>query len=140
MYRASWFWVRVASLSYAFFGGAHTAGMLVPAARGAEEANALAAIGLFEFDVMGVRRSHLVFYEGLGWLLTANLALLACVLWALSSLARRDAALARPLILCMALGAIPIAGLCWWFFFPAPGVISTLAAVSLAIAVRTAKA
>jgi hypothetical protein len=80
----------------------------------------LNAMGAFQFDVSGVKRSYLDLYRGFGFLLTVYLVTQALLLWQLAALARADRSHARPLAWIFFSSSIPIGILTWKFLFPTP--------------------
>lgn len=122
---------RLASLLNVLFLVGHMFGHLqfaVPR-RGPEEARLFEALQSFQFEVLGSMRSHWDFYRGSSLLLSVNIALLAALLWLLGSPAasRSSPDLVRNCLLAIGLGYLGIAAASWWYFFPAPGIVTTAA-------------
>lgn len=133
-----WIWLRVAAFLQAFFAFGHTAsGIPSKAIRGPREQALFDAMRAFSFDVMGSTRSHWDFYQGFGLIISVNLAILAVLMWQLSSLSRTDSAGARGLVITLLMGEILIAALSWRYFFLAPALTSVLVSLCLGAAVVT---
>ncbi|MDQ8165742.1 MAG: hypothetical protein P3A28_08330 [Gemmatimonadota bacterium] len=133
--RSPTLWYRIAAIAYAIFTFGHTAGAASGAIRGPEEEAVLKQLGAYTFDVMGATRSHLDFYEGLGWLLSLNLMLLTVLCWQLGALHRANRLWAMRLGAAVCLATFGIAWLSWRDFFIAPAMLSTAAALALVVAV-----
>jgi hypothetical protein len=133
-----WIWLRVAACLQTFFAFGHTAGGIPSKAiRGPQEQALFDAMRGFSFDVMGSTRSHWDFYQGFGLTISVNLAVLAVLMWQLSSLSRTGAAGARRLLITLLLGEILIAVLSWRYFFLAPALTSVLVSLCLGAALIT---
>ncbi len=124
--------LRVALGGLVFFAFGHTMGMLDTTSRGPVEAAALGALRAFKFDVMGVQRSHMQFYDGFGWYLTVTLVMLTGMVWQLSRLVEAHPGLVRSLLVGPILFSVASVGLCVGWFFPAPLVASLVVLVGLA--------
>jgi len=123
--------LRIAAAAAAVFTLGHTlGGMIFATSHGPAGEAVLAALGAYRFDMMGTSRSHLDFYVGEGWYLTAALAVLVAMCWLLSDAAEESPALVRRLSLIIALFFVTSVGLCAAFFFIAPLVMSAVAALS----------
>jgi hypothetical protein len=133
--RSPTLWYRIAAVAYAIFTFGHTVGAASGATRGPEEEAALKLLGAYTFDIMGVTRSHLDFYQGLGWLLSVNLMLLTALCWQLGALHRVNRLWATRLGAAIGLATIGIAWLSWRDFFIAPAMLATVAAMALIVAV-----
>jgi hypothetical protein len=126
--------LRIAAFLSGFFGLAHTLAWMNHTPRGAEEAGVFDAMRAYRFGLMGVERSHWDFYDGFGWLLSAQLAMGSILLWNLGGLAKTTPAAARGMMTAMLAGYAAIAFISWRWFFPAPAVMTTLAAACIALA------
>ncbi|MBS1803128.1 MAG: hypothetical protein JST28_07150 [Acidobacteria bacterium] len=102
-------------------------------------ATAVAAHMRTPFPVLGVTRSYSDFYLGMGLAVTIFLTMDAALLWALSSMARRDPVRLRPLIAIFALGYLAFAFDSYVLFFAFPVITELLIAVCLVAAFLTAK-
>ena len=123
--------LRVASFLTLIVCAGHTYGLLGAPPRNAEEAALFEAMRGFRFDVMASSRTHWTFYFGLSLFLTANLLLLAIVLWQMSSWVKTGSARYRLLIASFLAGYIVFSALCWAYFFIAPAAITSAAAACL---------
>ena len=91
------------------------------------------------FQVMGVSRSYLDLYLGLGWTVGVFLALQTVLLWQLASLARTGAAQARPMIAAFALATLASGIIAWRLILPVPALFSALLLLALVAAYWTAR-
>lgn len=130
------FWIRIAAVSYAFFGLGHTAGMFTPS-RGLDEARLFAAMRAYGFDAMGVQRTHWDFYHGFGWYLCVLTWSYAVLLTLVASLARRDGAAAAPFVATLLLASCASTALCVRYFFAAPAITSVAATIALTVAMAS---
>jgi hypothetical protein len=123
--------LRVAAVAAALFALGHTlGGMIFAKSHGPDGEAVLNALGAYRFDMMGSSRSHLDFYVGEGWYLSAALAVLIAMCWLLSNAAAESPALVGRLSLVIAVFFVASVGLCGAFFFIVPLVMSAIAAVS----------
>lgn len=122
--------LRIATGSLVLFLIGHTLGTVGGTTRGPEEAAVVATMQNYHFDVMGVTRTHWDFYYGLGLYLSAALALSIGITLLVTGLARTHPAAARPFAGALSVGMVLFAVLSWWWFFPAPAVLTTVAAIS----------
>ena len=102
-------------------------------------AAAVAANMRTQFPAFGAMRSYSDFYMGMGLGLTIFLTMDAFLFWLLASLAKRDAARLRPLMIVFALGYLIFALNSYIFFFSFPVIVELLIAACLVAAVVTAK-
>src|SRR5580658_10606343 len=91
------------------------------------------------FLLMGNMRSYWEFYRGMGLAVTIFLTFEAVVFWQLSSLARTDAKRLRPVLAAFAIAYLAMAVNSQMYFFLAPVIVETIIAVSLVLAMITAK-
>jgi hypothetical protein len=129
---AKWSLRGAAVLLTVFFLGHTVGGMLGGKSRGVAEDAVLAALRAYRFEVMGVERSHMDFYQGLGWYLSLSLAVVIVLLWQLSRLAIDRPAVTRALLAPFAIFCAGSAVLCATHFFPAPFATSALATLAIA--------
>jgi hypothetical protein len=123
--------LRVAALAAALFALGHTlGGMIFAKSHGPDGEAVLAALGAYRFDMMGFSRSHLDFYVGEGWFLTATLAALIVMCWLLSNATAESPALVGRLSLVIGVFFAVGAGLSGAFFFMAPLVMCSVAALA----------
>ena len=122
-------WLRAASVLLTLFFLGHTAAVVLPStSSGPREDAALQAMKDFHFDAMGRDRTIWDFWLGFNVLTSVALAILVVVTWQLGALARKDPALATPLVSSVGLGSVLLALLNLQYFFAAPAALSTLAA------------
>jgi len=130
----SWIWLRVASGLYAVFAVLHGSGYVAEPDGPPEQKAITDAMRNFRFEIMGSNRSAWDFFRGFGLMFILNVALLAVLTWLLSNLARSSPAQARPIAWALVVGQILLTVICWTKFFIAPGLLSTLIALFLAVA------
>jgi len=94
----------------------------------------LEAMTATHFQAMGVSRSYLQLYVGLGWTLSVFMALQTVLLWQLASLARTNLAQARAMILPFALAALATGILAWRLIDPIPAAFSVALLAALLLA------
>ena len=121
--------LKSAAILLAIFALGHTYGTFWFPSQGPAEDALFASMRDFTFPVMGVERSHWLFYRGFALFLSWNLVVLVVFAWQLANLSARRPVDARPLLVTLFLGTIGLAVLSWIYFFPAPGVMSTAAAL-----------
>jgi len=93
------------------------------------------------FDVMGVSRSYLDFFMGLGWSMSVAMLLQTVLLWQLASLARTNPLGVRPMIGMFVLATIATGIIAWRLILPVPVVFSLALAITLVVAyVRAGRA
>jgi hypothetical protein len=126
-----WNWLKLAVILQALGTVGHTMATQNPPSRGPEEQAVFSAMRSFHFTMMGSARSHWDFYKGYELSITVAFALLAVLLWQLSSLSRTAPELARPLIVTIIISEIFLSMIGWIYFFAAPGVTSLLIALCL---------
>lgn len=126
---------KIASGLLAFFGMAHTFGMF-----NEDEGEVKAVVSMMRsvhFDAMGTSRTVFDFYFGFGLLLTVFLLFSSVLSWQLGNLSKEQPAVARRIAWPLAATVLLVAVLCWMYFFIAPQVIASLAAVCLLAAAAT---
>jgi hypothetical protein len=99
----------------------------------------LTAMTDMHFDMMGVSRSYLDLYLGLGWTISIFMLLQTALLWQLAGLARTDAARVRPMIAAFLLATLASGIIAWRLIFPVPLVFCVALSVALAAAYWTAR-
>lgn len=102
------------------------------------ENEVLKAMETVRFDTMGANRSYLDFFMGFGWSLTVAMLLQSVLLWQLASVARTNAAQARPMIAAFAVATLAGGIIAWQFIFPVPALFS--AALLMVLVAAYAKA
>jgi hypothetical protein len=126
-------WLRISSVISLLFAAGHGMG-------GSKhwspmgETDVLKAMRDVRFDVMGVSRSYLDFYDGFGHSLTVSMLLQAVLLWQMASLAKTEPARLRPMIAAFVLATIAGGVVSWLFIIPIPVVFSAVLAACLAVA------
>jgi hypothetical protein len=91
------------------------------------------------FDVLGVSRSYLDFFLGLGWTISVFMLMEAVLLWQLAELAKTDAVRVRPMIGVIALATVAGGVIAWSFILPIPALFSAVLAVTLGLAYAQAR-
>jgi hypothetical protein len=86
------------------------------------------------FATMGVSRSYLDFYMGLGWTISVLMAMETILLWQLASLAKTEPARLRPIIAVIALATVGSGIIAWRFILPVPAIFSVVLLIPLALA------
>jgi len=120
---------RIGAGLLAFFGVAHTFGMLQKSSAGPAVDGVVASMQAVRFNAMGSMRSVYDFYFGFGILLTIYLLFTAVMAWQLGRLATDAPAAARALAWPFALLQVAVAVMSWVYFFLAPQIVSSLAAL-----------
>ena len=132
-----WIWLRIASFLQALGTVGHTTAVFDSPSRGPGEEAVFNVMRAYRFNIAGVTRSHWAFYNGYGLLITVMFALLAVLMWQLSSLSRRAPEQARPLIVTVLICEVLMSIIGWEYFFAGPGGMSTLIVVCLLAALFT---
>jgi hypothetical protein len=125
--------LRIAALIALLFAAGHSLGGLGKWSPTDDNA-VLRAMTDFHFRTMGVTRSYLDFYLGLGWSVSVFMLLQAVLLWQISSLARRDAVQVRPMIAAFALANLAGGIIASVFIFPVPVAFSAALLIALVAA------
>jgi hypothetical protein len=136
--------LRIASVLTLIHAVLHTVGGLFsPPGHGPNEITVLNTMKAFQFDFVGSMRSYWDFYFGFGLIVTLFLLLDAVLLWQLASLAKSDAATARPFMLTLLAAFVAMTVLSWRYFFIAPllveGVIAVLIGAAYALTLRPSR-
>ena len=105
--------------------------------RGPGEEAVFNVMRAYHFNLMGLTRSHWDFYQGYELSTTVTFAILAVLMWQLSSLSRTAPEHARPLIPTILVYDIFTSIIGWEYFFAGPGIMSILIAVCLVAALFT---
>ncbi|MBV8360037.1 MAG: hypothetical protein JO212_09060 [Acetobacteraceae bacterium] len=137
-----WTWLKVAAVLQALGTILHTIATASGTASGsstpgAREQALLEAMRSFHFDIMGSSRSVWDFYRGYEFSMTVVFAVLAVLMWLLSSLSRTNPRQALPLIVTVLVCIILLDILSWTYFFAGPGVMSALISLCMASAVAS---
>jgi hypothetical protein len=96
------------------------------------ENDVLRAMRSYRFDALGVSRSYLDLYLGLGFTVGVYLLLQAVLLWQLAAIANVDSVRIRPMIVSFFVASVVCAFLSWKFIFAPPAIFSAVIAVLLA--------
>jgi len=132
-----WIWLRVASFLQALGTVGHTMASFDSPSRGPGEEAVFNVMRAYRFKILGLTRSHWDFYQGYELSITVTFAILAVLMWQLSSLSRTAPEHARPLIITVLICEIFMGIIGWEYFFAGPGVMSILIALCLVAALFT---
>lgn len=131
-------WLRIASALTFLHAVMHTiGGVFGKQAPGPQQA-AVAAMKSNQFQLMGLERTFWDFYIGLGLAVSIFLLVGAIVFWQLSSLAKTEASLLRPMLATFLAGYCAFAVCSWEYFFAAPAIVELLIALCLGLALLAA--
>src|SRR3954463_16202064 len=125
--------LRIASFISLLFAAGHSAGGLQKWSPMGDNA-VLAAMTNARFDIMGVSRSYLDLFLGLGWTVSVFLLLQAVLLWQMASLARTNAAQMRPMIAAFMLATAASGLIAYFYIFAVPALFCGALFVALAAA------
>jgi hypothetical protein len=132
-----WIWLRIAAILQAIGSVLHTVASINPPSRGPAEQAVFGAMQSFHFLIMGANRSHWDFYRGYELSITVVFAMLAVLIWQLSSLSRTEPRNAVPLIVTILLAELLLSAVGWEYFFAGPGGMSILIAACLSASLLT---
>jgi hypothetical protein len=130
--------LRIASVISLLFTLGHTAGGLQKWSPISDN-DVLKAMTTFRFDVMGVNRSYLDLYMGLGWSISVWMLMQTVLLWQMASLARTNAAGVRPMVAVIALATLASGVIAWCFILPVPALFSVALFIPLVAAYVVAR-
>jgi hypothetical protein len=130
--------LRIASVISLLFAVGHSLGGLQRWSPVGENA-VLEAMTDVHFDTMGVRRSYLDFYMGLGWTISILMLMETILLWQLASLATRDPARLRSIIAVIAVATAASGVIAWRFILPVPALFSVALLLPLVLAYVSAR-
>lgn len=128
---SSWLY-RIASALLVLFAIGHTLGFSRTNIEGAESVAAL--MRTVHFAVQGSRRSYWDFYIGFGLFVTVFLLFAAILSWELGGLTRETLQLVPAVTWGLAVCFLAVTVLSWMYFFPVPGIFSTLITLCLVLA------
>jgi hypothetical protein len=128
--------LRLASLISLLFAVGHSLGGLGKWSPMGDNA-VLKAMTDVHFTTMGVDRSYLDLYMGLGWSISVAMLLQTAVLWYMASIARGNVAQVRPMIAAFALATLVSGVIAWRFILPIPALFSAVLLIALAAAYAT---
>ena len=128
-------WLRIAAGLQAFGTLGHNLATLsTKPTHGAPEQAVFDAMRGFQFDIMGSTRSTWDFYRGYQFSTTVNFVLTMVLLWLLSNMSSRAPREARPLVLTLLIAQLFNVAIGWEFFFAGPGIVGSLIAICLTLA------
>ena len=128
-------WLRIAAGLQAFGTLGHNLATLsTKPTRGAPEQAVFDAMRGFQFDIMGSTRSTWDFYRGYQFSTTVTFVLTVVLLWLLSNMSSSAPREARPLVLALLIAQLFNVLIGWEFFFAGPGVVGSLIAICIALA------
>jgi hypothetical protein len=125
--------LRIASVISLLFTVGHSLGGLQRWSPVGENA-VLEAMTDVHFDTMGVSRSYLDFYMGLGWTVSILMLMQTILLWQLASLAMQEPARLRPIIAVIAVATAASGVIAWRFILPVPALFSVALLIALVLA------
>ena len=134
-----WTYLRIASVLTLVHSAMHTIGGVFGTAPPGPASVAEAAMKANQFQFMGATRTFWQFHRGLGLAVTIFLTAEGLVFWLLGSLAKRDAAALRPVLVVFLLGYLAFAVDSLVYFFALPIVFEALIALCLGLALAGAK-
>jgi hypothetical protein len=128
-------WLRIAAGLQAFGTLGHNLATLNPQpTHGAPEQAVFDAMRGFQFEIMGSTRSTWDFYRGYQFSTTVTFVLTMVLLWLLSNTSSRAPREAKPLVLALLIAQLCNVAIGWEFFFAGPGVVGSLIAICLTLA------
>jgi len=130
--------LRIASVISLLFTVGHSLGGLQRWSPVGENA-VLRAMAEVHFDTMGVSRSYLDFYMGLGWTISIFMLMETILLWQLGSLAMREPARLRSIIAVIAVATATSGVIAWRFILPVPALFSVALLIPLVLAYVSAR-
>ena len=130
--------LRISALISLLFAIGHSAGGLHKWSPNADNPVLSAMTGV-HFDMMGVSRSYLDLYLGLGWTISVAMLLQSVLLWQMASLARTNAAQVRPMIAAFILATLASGVIAWLLIFPIPVFFCAALLIALVAAYWTAR-
>jgi uncharacterized membrane protein YoaK (UPF0700 family) len=130
-----WTWLRVGAALQGLGAVLHTIASMDSPSRGPAEEAVFSAMQTFHFQIAGVTRSHWDFYQGYELCITVVFAVLAVLIWQLSSLSKTAPKLAVPMIITVLVAEILLSAIGWEYFFAGPGGMSILIAACLVAAI-----
>lgn len=126
--------LRIAAVLTFVHGAGHTVNMIVSKPGPGAPQIAIAAMKANVFPLMGMMRSYWDFYMGMGLAGGVTLMVEAIVFWQLSSLARSNALLLRPILATFLVGYVALAVNSYTYFFAPPMITELLIALCLGFA------
>jgi hypothetical protein len=132
-------YLRIASVLAFIHAVLHTIGGVFGKPAPGVQAATVLVMQTNQFPLMGFTRSFWDFYLGMGLAVSIFLTVEALVFWQLAALAKTQAWELRPILATFAVGYLVFAVDSYRFFFFGPVVTEILIALSLGIAILTAK-
>jgi len=133
-------YLRIASVLTLIHAVLHTAGGVFGKVPDGPASVAAAAMQANEFVVFGVTRTYWQFFRGMGLAVSIFLTIEAVVFWQLASLAKKDGAGVRPMLVTFMVAYLAMAVNSYEYFFAPPVVTEILIAVCLGLAWMSAGA
>jgi hypothetical protein len=131
-------WLRVSAIiSLLFTAGHFTGGLKNWSPMG--DNPVLQSMRTVRFHVMGVDRSYLDFFLGLGHSITVSLLLQSVLLWTLGDAARTNASHVRPMIAAFAVAVAASGVIAWRYILPVPAFFSLALCATLVLAFFAAR-
>jgi hypothetical protein len=125
---------RIAAALLVVFCVLHTAGgLLSHKSRGSAADDVLSIMKNVQFTFMGVSCTYYGFYLGFGLMVSVFLLFAALVAWQLGGASHDERTRAAPIAWGLLAAMVLTAVLSWAYFFPAPGVMSSVIAVLLGV-------
>jgi hypothetical protein len=134
-----WTYLRIASVLTLVHSAMHTIGGVFGSVPPGPASVAEAAMKANQFQFMGATRTFWEFHRGMGLAVTIFLTVEGLVFWLLGSLAKRDAAALRPILVVFLLGYLAFAVDSLVYFFALPVVFEAAIALCLGLALAGAK-
>ena len=125
--------LRISSVFSFLFAAGHTLGGLKSWSP-MGETDVLKAMRTVRFDVAGVNRSYLEFYQGFGFILSVCVVMQAVLLWQLADLAKTNREQTLPFVWTLFIASIASGILTWKFLFPVPAYFSLVLTAFLGLA------
>jgi hypothetical protein len=129
--------LRIASVLTLIHSALHTIGGVYGTPPPGIEQTTAALMKANTFPVMGLTRSYWDFHIGFGLAISLFLCIEGVIFWQLSSLAKANGALFRPILITFLIGYLALAGISWAYFFPPPVITEILIALCLGGAIFT---
>ena len=126
--------LRIASFVSLLFAAGHSLGGLQKWSPTDGGNPVLTAMTDMHFPIMGVSRSYLDLFLGLGWSVSVFLLLQTVLLWQMASLARTNEAQVRPMIAAFLAATLASGIIAWLFIFAVPVLFCAALAIVLAAA------
>jgi len=131
-------WLRISAIISLLFTAGHFMGGLKNWSPMGDNP-VLQSMRTVRFHIMGVDRSYLDFFMGLGHSLTVSLLLQSVLLWILGDVARTNASLARPMIAAFVVAVALTGVVAWRYILPVPAFFSLALCTALVSAFITAR-